>query len=283
MKFTNRYNLPDSIYRLVTKSDYSLSGAEVSVTGLLKPMRQLFLEREHWDEIEEDISDRLWASYGTLMHRLLEISEEENVLKEKALFVEVQGIKIVGHIDHYHLENKTLSDYKFTSAWKHTFFDDIWEKQLNIYRFLFLSNDYSVNKLQVIALYRDWSISKRNEENYPSSPIEVIDIPIWDIHRVFDFLMARVNDYITVKQKGKLPFCTPEERWQRNTKYAVVQGDNKKARRIFDDYEKAQELASLLKNSRIEERPGICIRCEYYCRVKNFCDQYKHIKEYNDE
>ncbi len=276
MKWKNELGLPESIFHLITNRRYSLDGAEISVTGLLKPMRQLMLERRYFDEIEVDISTELWATYGSLMHELI-AQQVANELKEQKLFIDVNGVRIVGHYDSYSYENKILSDYKFTSAWTYSLKNDDWEKQLNIYRLLLINSNYPVDKLQIIALFRDFSYSKaKQNSDYPKSPIEVISIETWPLQKTLIFLSERVSAYQDAMRE--LPLCTPEEKWQRNTIYAVMQPNRKTARRLFDNYEQAQELASMVKGAYVEKRAGFCTRCEYYCKVKNFCEQYQDEK-----
>ncbi len=69
---------------------------------LIRPPRITILSRRHWDEIEEDISDWVWALLGKAVHAILEAAEPDNALTEERLFAEVVRRTISGASDLYH-------------------------------------------------------------------------------------------------------------------------------------------------------------------------------------
>lgn len=71
MNFTNIHNIEDSIARAVQNDPYSHSG-DISVTGLVRPPQMAALEYQHRNEIEEDVSDKLWALLGSAVHVILD-------------------------------------------------------------------------------------------------------------------------------------------------------------------------------------------------------------------
>lgn len=78
-KLHNRAGLPESIARAVSNDGYD-SGRPKDVdpsryfttTTLVAPTRQVHLKRRHADEIEEDVSDRIWSLLGQSVHTILE-------------------------------------------------------------------------------------------------------------------------------------------------------------------------------------------------------------------
>jgi len=58
MRITNKYGLPEAIVNAVQQR--KASDGRISVTSLIDSpqIRQLVLD--HWDELEDDASDRLW-------------------------------------------------------------------------------------------------------------------------------------------------------------------------------------------------------------------------------
>ena len=72
---------------------------------------------------------------------------------------------------------------------------------------------------------------------------------------------------------GYVPGCSPEERCERPTTYAVMRRGLKSALRVFDNVEQARELAGGESDRHVEVRPGRAIRCEGYCPVAKFCPQ----------
>jgi hypothetical protein len=70
---TNKFNLPQSLVNAVTTERHNKEGC-VSATTLLQGVKQIILTNRHWDELEDDVSDRVWAIFGTAVHKLLEES-----------------------------------------------------------------------------------------------------------------------------------------------------------------------------------------------------------------
>ena len=64
-----------------------------------------------------------------------------------------------------------IIDYKTTSAWTTVFQSQIkeWTEQLNCYAYLYRTQGFSVDKLEIIAIYRDWSRTNAlKDKNYPN-------------------------------------------------------------------------------------------------------------------
>jgi hypothetical protein len=57
---------------------------------------------QHWDEIEEDVSDKLWALLGSSVHYIIEKGAPASALAEEKIVVPYSGIQIVGKPDLYH-------------------------------------------------------------------------------------------------------------------------------------------------------------------------------------
>ena len=75
MQIANRANLPDAIVQAVINDPYDAGGCNISVTGLIGPPRIRMLSRAHWDKLQEDASDRIWALVGRIGHGILERAE----------------------------------------------------------------------------------------------------------------------------------------------------------------------------------------------------------------
>lgn len=216
--FTNRYDLPDSVVRAVTYSDYEKGNADISVTGLLKPPQLAYLEALHEDEIEEDISEGAWRLLGSALHEVMRrAAPEEEVLSEKRLFTEARGWQVSGQIDRYDLDG-TLEDFKCTSIWTVIFEPKgrrEWHEQLNLYALLLRRHGYPVRKLRIISVLRDHNKREAKENkrgDYPPIPFKVINIPLWNPEDADEFLEERVR----LHQAGRLGAysdCTPEETW----------------------------------------------------------------------
>ena len=119
MKVTNHFNLPGPLINAIKGFDKaykdSRGDTQISVTELISPPLIRRLKKEHWDEIEEDASERVWSILGSAVHSILEHAGSENDLTEERLFLEVDKVKVSGQADLYEA-NGTLSDYKITSV-----------------------------------------------------------------------------------------------------------------------------------------------------------------------
>ena len=282
MKITNTNNLPAPLVAAVSHQRTPTPDS-ISVTTLINPPQIRLLTIKHWDEIEEDASDRIWSTMGSLMHTLLEQHPDPHGHQsEITLETVVLGTRVTGTFDLFH-ESGMVSDYKFVSVW--TTMNGIkpeWIAQLNCYAELLRRAGETVTGLQIVAIYRDWSKGKANDPSYPSSQAQIFDVPLWTREQANDYLVERVRLHLAA-QNGETIECTNEERWARPTKYALMKEGRKSAVKLFDSKDDAEFLAAGLKGHYIEERPGAQVRCESYCAVSAFCPQFAKLREAANE
>ncbi|MBD0371893.1 MAG: PD-(D/E)XK nuclease family protein [Pyrinomonadaceae bacterium] len=272
MRITNLTRLPEPLVSAVSQKREPRPG-QISVTELINPPQMRALMLKHWAELTEDASDRIWATMGQLMHKLLEehARESDEHLIEHTLSSEVEGVTVTGTLDLYHRDG-VLTDYKFVSVW--TTIDGVkreWEQQLNLYAELLRRHEYPVNRLQIVAIYRDWSKTRAQDASYPQSQVSVFEVPLWSGDEAAKFLEERVRLHRQA-ESGEFIECTAEERWERSTKYALMKRGRKSAIKLFDKLEEA-EAAVTESSHYVETRPGSSIRCDSYCAVSAFCQQ----------
>jgi len=175
MKLTNKYDLPQTLINLYEKQreEYAETkgDADVSVTQLIRSPRIDLLRKKHFAKIEEDISDRLWAILGTVIHRIMEDGADEEHIAEENLKTKVMGWTIKGGIDVVRTGNHvSILDYKFTKAYKYQKGDFLdWEEQMNLYALLLrIVKDLYVDSLEVVVFVRDFSQGLVDQQkNYP--------------------------------------------------------------------------------------------------------------------
>jgi len=282
MKITNFNNIPAPIYRAICHNWYDGENAKhfVSATELIKPIKIVVLEKRHRAEIVEEASDLVWSLLGSAMHKVLEKSETGNTLNEERLFAKVNGKIISGGVDLY--EEDIISDFKFTSVYSFIYKNRMkeWKEQLNIYAYLYQKAGFAVKKLQIIAIFRDWSrIKYKFEKRYPKQ-IEIIPIKMWPLAETEQFISNRLHQVeLALKASDdQIACCTATERWQEPTRYAVMKKGNKRALRIFDTPDQAKLFISFHKDKKklsIETRESEPKRCLDYCRVNKFCNFYQ--------
>lgn len=240
------------------------------------------LKRKHWDEIETDASEMVWALFGSAVHNILEHGKDDHHIVEERIFAEHEGWKLSGAIDLQEVEEDgiILSDYKVTGAWSVMNEKQDWHNQLNIYAWLVEKvKQQPVKKLQIIAIVRDWSARDTVKEGYPSSPIATIDIPLWPMEQREEYINQRIHlhsaAYFDSETNGEIAQCTPDEMWEKPEKFAVKKEGGVRAKSLHDSRDEA-ELAMPSKGYFIEHRPGSRTRCESYCQVSAFCNQYQN-------
>ena len=161
-----------------------------------------------------------------------------------------------------------LSDYKITSVYSREA-KLAWIQQLNLLRLLCVRNGLQVDRLQVVALYRDWRPKEALKEDYPQSQVAVLPVPMWTIEEANDFLEERVR----LHRMDPAPPCTDEERWKQPEVWAVMKKGQKRAVKLFEnrpEFDPFSAQAGLYW----QHRPGAYRRCESYCPVSAICPQW---------
>ena len=292
MKLTNKYNLPQTFVNVLNRPTYTKGKAHLSATELINSPRIVQLKKIHWDNLEEDVADKVWAIFGTAIHAVLELGKDDHHIIEQRLHANVDGWDISGAIDLQRVEDDGIivADYKTTGAWAVMNEKSDWEQQLNIYAWLVEKvKKTPVKKVEIIAIVRDWSRrDAQSKEGYPEAPIKVIDVPLWSFEKREDFIKERIHlhsDALFATETGEsLPKCSPSEMWEKQTTYAVRKVGNKRATAVFDTADKADaKIEELGKGYEVEVRPGERTRCANFCQVRDFCEQWKDYNSGKEE
>lgn len=290
MKVTNKYNLPDAIVKALT-SDYQYKPYQFSVTTILSGIKSFLLAKRHQNEIEMDASEGINMLFGTAVHNIFEGKQNEDELAEEYIKVQVNDLyKISGKFDLYNIKNEEITDYKTCSVWKIKFKDyDDWRKQLLIYSWMLIKSGFNVKSAKITALIKDWKktelkLAKIKGESYPETPIINVSFDFFedDYEEIEKWIVNRFNQIQNAEllSDDDIPICSEEERWYTGDKFAVMKGNNKRAIKVCDTEEEAEEYLKLDSSYHIEYRKGINKKCEDYCNACEFCNYYKeYVKE----
>ena len=286
MNYTNELGLPAPLAAALTKDSYSRGDASYSATGLLRPPRMAALFDDPDNIMFRDVSENLWTLFGTAVHSILEDSKHPDFITEERLYCSVSGVKLSGAIDVQHIQKdgtRILQDYKTRKAYG-VMNNDSDEKQLNIYAYIAYKNGIEVSGLQIINFVKDWSRHEAERKpDYPPQDIFIQNIPLWPIEQTEAFVMERIAAHEEARA-GNLPDCTDEERWLRDDKFAVMKEKRVRAVRVFDSQEEAETFIAAQKDAdkhTIDHRRGQPIRCEQFCDVADYCDQFATFKQEN--
>jgi hypothetical protein len=306
VKITNSKGLPEVLVSAARAQQRDPDPNKRSITELLSPAHQRKLQREHWEELEEDVADRIHAILGSGVHAFIAQADGDdhwwtkafdnmhqvwqawqdwqarvilrlktrNWLQEETLHSSTMPVH--GTFDAFDVSTGTLWDVKVTSVWKLVNgSSEEWARQLNGYRWLMSEQPGlpEVRALRVMAFLRDWSKNQAKAQpgSYPDSQVQVIELPMWTLDATRAFYSARLAEHVSAVP----PLCTPEERWQRPTTWAVMKAGNARALRVLLSHEEAERYIAEKKpkgDVSIEERPGADVRCMDWCSVAMYCE-----------
>ena len=290
MKITNKHGLPETIVNVLKRPTYSKGGANLSATEMIDSPRISQLKRRHAEDLEQDAADMVWSIFGSAIHGVLEHGKADNHVIEERLHTTIDGWTISGAIDLQTMTDDgiTVSDYKTTSAWAVMNEKSSWTEQLNIYAWLVEKvKAVPVTDLEIVAIIRDWSRRDADaKEAYPNAPIVTIKVSLWDFADREQFIRDRLHEhadaYMCAEAKLDLPPCTSEQMWEKPAVWAVKKPKNVRATAVLPSEEAAKEkIAELGKDYIIEYRPGERTRCQHYCPVNKFCEQWERYQNEN--
>jgi hypothetical protein len=299
MKITNNHGLPRAYYEKcgkLTGKHPRFDDTKYSATEILKGTKEILLTRRHYDDITVDCADLFFMVSGTVFHELMEGGEGEQEISEarlEATFTLEDGtvVELSGGFDLYNAETKTVTDYKNSkvfSVQRAQAGDDVkWRDQLRIYWLLLNKSGFETERGVIVASMTDFSkMAVLRDASYPKTPIATItysftsdDYPeamervtgkLEDIHRWLD---ASDDD---------IPPCTPEERWERDEKWAVMKEGRKSAVKLFDNQTGAESYIAFDTSKDklyVVHRPGIPTKCVNYCQCNGFCSFYRQYME----
>ena len=283
MKLTNKFGLPETIVNVVRRPSYTKGGAHLSVTELMTSPRIVQLRSANLDKIEQDVSEFVWSLFGTAIHGVLEHGKGDNHIVEERIHAQLDGYHISGAIDLQTVEpdGVIISDYKTTGAWSVMQEKKDWETQLNIYAWLVETvKKTPVKGIEIVAIIRDWSRRDADtREGYPQAPIVTLKIPMWELsyteQYIRDRIHAHADAHLSMLTNGELPECTPEDTWEKPAVWAIKKEGNVRAKTLcYSEDEAKEKLAELGKGYVIEYRPGERTRCQNYCSVSEYCNQW---------
>ena len=284
MKVTNKLNLPAAFVNAVSTTRHNAAGC-FSATTLNKGAKEIILSDRHFDEIEVDAADSVWAVWGTAVHALLE-SQPDNNFHEEYFKVPISNSFVTGQVDSYDMENGVINDWKTASVYKVMTADfSDWYKQGMTYAWLLQQSGLEVKKCRFVALLKDHSKTKaKNDSSYPQSPVFIyeFDVTPEDMAETRDRILNKVLEIEAAYELEDdfIEPCSDDERWADGEKWAVMKNGRKTAIKLFDNGADADAMAGEMGNAYyVEHRPAISRKCLDYCNCKEFCSFYHAMKK----
>lgn len=309
IKYTNNtdMNLVLAIWALMDNYNHDERSNAISVTGLLKPTRQIILGRRFKDNIREiDSENLIQSSMGTAIHdsvekawknkdKVVEIMESlgyiasssiyDEVILERRSEKEINGFIISGQFDI--VFRGSVCDIKSTSVYSYIFGskEEDYKLQMSIYKWLnqdIITDDYGY----IEYVFTDWSAMKAIQDSqYPQKRIISHKIKLLSISETEDWIinkLAQVSLYESL-DNSKLIRCSDEDLWRTSDKYKYY----KKNKAGIVNYSRATKVFSneFEANHKRDTEGGAVIlikgeikRCKY-CNFTNICEQYLEYKK----
>ena len=286
MKYTNKNNFPDFVVEWLEHDEYDYDENTLSATTLMQPPRAYALKKQNADRLEMDVEDLIASRYGTAIHDSVEKVNLTGCKQEQRLKKAVKNKIVSGKFDILkEISDKRwqLIDVKSTSVWTYIFGsrDEDYKKQLSIYRWLAIQNNYTVvQKAKIWMVFTDWSRKKAKEDpEYPQTRIIIKEIDLWGDEETLKYIGKRIDllEKTAVMEQNEMPKCTDEELWTSGESWAIMKDGGKRAIKVHKTEKEAIEHKDTLDSTyHIEHRPGKVARCRY-CTARKFCNQYQEL------
>lgn len=215
----------------------------LSATTLIGPPQIRQLTKRH--ELYVQPLDSLWATYGTLMHSILEDHgldptaggshyvdgvempgpppgwpvPKREILVEHRIIHDFEGQKIAGTIDRYIPGTGEGQDWKVTSAYgvKQMLNDGVKKAkpeywlQANIYQWLLAQQGYETHSWNLVLISRDYNA--RQHSNF--RPVEVVPVDLMPLKDIEVYIRQRIHYHKAAEMcdDAELPSCTDAETW----------------------------------------------------------------------
>jgi hypothetical protein len=290
--------------------EYNADPNTISVTSLIKPLRQLILgKRTNQDDAQVDLSQMVASRVGTAIHDAIERSWVTNykqalsilnypesvvnrfvinkpvellteddipIYLEQRVEKEINGYKVSGKFDMV-LEGR-VEDFKTTSVYTaiNNRNDKKYVEQLSIYRWL-NPNIVTSNLGAITYIFTDWSAAKSySDKNYPQKRYQQKVFNLMSLQETEQFIVNKLNQIKQYSEANEtdLPQCNADDLWRSDPVFKYYKDPNKltKSTKNFDNKADAYIRLSQEGVGVVLEKPGQATACRY-CSGYALCSQ----------
>ena len=271
MKWTNKYNLPDRVIR-VLKGKYKEHRPEInrlSITDLIDDPLPRILFINHWDDIVRDYSDLLTMVQGIALHSRYEDCAKDDEDTERKFEDVVDGIIVVGKADSYF--DGTLLELKQTGVYGPKYRLPKWTKQMNCYAWQRRMRKEEVTELLVDVWYRDWKQGNTYWRDYPAIPYDCISLDLWSFEKQEDYIHSQVQKHLAHPVFDKVEqYEKPCSDKQRGIRWEAYKGKNKTPSRVDNSFTQV-ELWCNQQREKFTIKQSDPIFCRRYCKARSIC------------
>ena len=283
---------------------------QYSATELLKSPKQVFLNRQHGDEVEKDLQEVIDALFGIAWHKAIEniiVSQaDENCIVEQRfktpLMVSTEWgdktITLSGGVDLLYRDDEGLHiiDWKTCRLIKldkaRNGEEDDWKKQLYTYAFLVetVTGERPIDGT-IYGFPKDLTNAEFNMDDPSKLKVQAIKHSLGD--REYEKkLLADIknklgNIYNVFASDTEPRECTQEEMWQNPSSFIVKKPESTRASKVCESVKDAMSFLVdkgwIGKGYMIYERPSEPKNCSEFCPGLKWCKQgQKAVQDWKD-
>lgn len=312
--FTNDKGLSLSVAVWLADDNYEYSDDpySISVTGLLKPIKQIVLARRLSEaERIQDVSTLVSSRFGQAIHSGVEKAWEHNYARnleslgipkrviEKVrinpsqeelaanpniipVYMEQRAEKkvgkwtVTGQFD-FVIEGR-LEDFKSTTVFTYInrTKDEDYIMQGSMYRWLHPTM-ITQPQMAIQYIFTDWSARMANSKDYPKTRILEERFMLEEPAKVEAWIRNRISviESLLDEPEDKLPECSPKELWQKESTFKYYKNPTKtlKSTANFDNLSEAVARKTADGDvGIIVEVKGQVVACKY-CNAYTLCQQ----------
>jgi hypothetical protein len=307
-KFQNNSNVPLSVAVYLATDTYDKHENTISVTALLRPLRQLVLaDRVPVEDTVVDVQNLYKSRLGTSIHDgierawinnhkqamidlgypekvadLVKINPTAEELKqnpdmEQRASKEIEGFTITGKFDF--IAEGVVEDFKTTITYTYsndTKSDDH-VMQGSMYRWL-NPDKITAEFLRITYLFMDWVPYKlKTDKNYPPTKILPVEYKLKSLEETEAFIRGKLLAYKSLKDapEDQLPECTDKELWRKDPAWKYYKNPEKMSRSTKNFTSKQEAYTRLAVDGGvgvIVHKPGEVVACKY-CPAFLACKQ----------
>ena len=314
---TNKHNVPLALAVWLVADNYDYQNREnyVSVTSLMRPLRQLVLSaRTIAGSLESDLADYAARSMGNALHdsiekawlnnyrksmeilgypekvidRILVNPSDELLARTKdaiPIYLEQRAFKKVGKwtvggkydmvADGVVHDNKSTSAFTWVSGGK----DKDYQLQGSLYRWL-NPDKITEDFIRINFIFTDWSkADARTNPKYPQAKVQAKEVPLLSIEETQAWVedkLRQIEVYWDAPD-DKIPECTDEELWRAPPIYKYYGNALKTDGRSTKNFDDAAEANRFWK----QEKGGVGVVIPVVGEPKrcNYCDAIAHCQQ----
>ena len=310
MQYTNTTNIPLPLAVFLATDDYDYQPNTISVTTLLKPIKQIILgKRLQKEDRYADISGLVASRMGSAIHAAIEkawlnpnkalkllgypqkvidniiINPSKAQLKPDSIPVymeqrsskSIMGYTITGKYDF--VAEGRVEDFKSTGVYSYLKQTnrDKYILQGSLYRWL---NPDIITKddMRINYIFTDWSkLESIKNKNYPTSRVHTQVLPLKTIKDIETYVRNKLSQ---IKQyedspESEIPMCTDEDLWRKPTVWKYYKNPAK-TERSTANFDNAVDAMFRRQEDggqgTVIEYKGQIIACKY-CPAFSICEQ----------